>query len=753
MISLRGGTSLGNLLRFAIAVEKVVNLKCVRDFSSGTIIAKSTDSAPKARVKWYYATDVPISKPEWFNYQREKEPEKFLPFSDYDSSKLENEYQKSLAERDESKSKVKLESESESASEHNELVEVNEDKLFQVNLVEFTLSPVYWDGPIYEVRRGTWFGTDGIPLPMNVSQLIEKGYRDMKPYLFEKHEAEKPNKEVLTEFNKLKDQIREDFAAEVDISQENDLLDLQNGNWVLFYDDKDAVMFPATMNSKYQVGVIRKFGPSPISLISVTPIKRGYTDDLGESIIDKISSNVPSLTDTFQTEFQGIFSKASTSELPSDDKVNREHKGQLETDYDHDTSGKSSNREIDHLILCIHGIGQVLGPKYESVNFTHSINVLRHTMKSVFQSDDSYQKLAYPNGSDPDMTNNRIQVLPISWRHKVDFHPNKPFKVLDKQGNPKLPTLSQINVDGVKSLRNMVGDVALDILLYYEPHYAAQIFEAVISELNRVYKLYKKRNPNFKGKVHILGHSLGSAISFDIVSKQSVNSDSDIDVSGKLDFDVENLFCVGCPVGVFKLLEQKNIVAPSLLNKKDHESYASPTCTNLYNIFHPCDPIGYRMEPLVSPQFAQYKAEPVGFAVKGFNTQIKELASISDGISEKIYKASGWFSRKDDKTTNENALRDIVTSVSFGDRKKPENKHKSQKVELSGPQLQQLTELNRTGRVDYCLPMGVFDFSLISAVSAHISYFEDMDTAGFILREVLSVDKAKVHSKIFMTVN
>ena len=55
----------------------------------------------------------------------------------------------------------------------------------------------------------------------------------------------------------------------------------------------------------------------------------------------------------------------------------------LESDYDLETSKSKSNREIDHLVFCIHGIGQVLGTKYESVNFTHSINVLRNTMKGV----------------------------------------------------------------------------------------------------------------------------------------------------------------------------------------------------------------------------------------------------------------------------------------------------------------------------------------------------------------------------------
>ena len=64
-------------------------------------------------------------------------------------------------------------------------------------------------------------------------------------------------------------------------------------------------------------------------------------------------------------------------------------------------------------------------------------------------------------------TNNRIQILPISWRHKIDFHPQTSLKSYDENGKLRLPSLAQISVDGVKSLRNILGDVVFYILLYY----------------------------------------------------------------------------------------------------------------------------------------------------------------------------------------------------------------------------------------------------------------------------------------------
>lgn len=36
-------------------------------------------------------------------------------------------------------------------------VPVNEDFLFDVDIERRELAPAYWLGPVYDVRRGTWF--------------------------------------------------------------------------------------------------------------------------------------------------------------------------------------------------------------------------------------------------------------------------------------------------------------------------------------------------------------------------------------------------------------------------------------------------------------------------------------------------------------------------------------------------------------------------------------------------------------------
>jgi hypothetical protein len=59
-------------------------------------------------------------------------------------------------------------------------VAVNEDELFQVDVSSRTISPVYWSGPTYDVRRATWFiqsdGSKWIPCEETLAEQIELGY-------------------------------------------------------------------------------------------------------------------------------------------------------------------------------------------------------------------------------------------------------------------------------------------------------------------------------------------------------------------------------------------------------------------------------------------------------------------------------------------------------------------------------------------------------------------------------------------------
>lgn len=183
--------------------------------------------------------------------------------------------------------------------------------------------------------------------------------------------------------------------------------------------------------------------------------------------------------------------KAEMSSLAGDidedmeaEAVRRRDEKEIQNDYN-DRDGENQGREIEHLILVTHGIGQRLGmrlvvempfpvyctvltivPRTESVNFIHDVNVLRQTLKSVYDSSADLQALNSEIDKLP--KNCRIQVLPVCWRHLLDF-PKKGVRQTRKEHDlgdafgdeEEYPSLEDITVEGVTFVRSLITDLGM----------------------------------------------------------------------------------------------------------------------------------------------------------------------------------------------------------------------------------------------------------------------------------------------------
>jgi hypothetical protein len=187
-------------------------------------------------------------------------------------------------------------------------------------------------------------------------------------------------------------------------------------------------------------------------------------------------------------------------------------------------------------------------------------------------------------------------------------------------------------------------------------HHKQKMIQAVISEANRVYQLWCKNNPNFhnNGRVHIVAHSLGSAMGLEILSKQPTNIPK-LDLRSKklnskhFDFHTTNLFCVGSPCGFFLLLERGRLTPRRGQNKPGTEAvdYEDKSIVgekgtlgclavdNIYNIMHCNDPVAYRLNPTVDAQYAaSLKEAHVPNATVGFLESIgNAMKAVTPGVS------------------------------------------------------------------------------------------------------------------------
>jgi hypothetical protein len=116
-------------------------------------------------------------------------------------------------------------------------------------------------------------------------------------------------------------------------------------------------------------------------------------------------------------------------------------------------------------------------------------------------------------------------------------------------------TLKDLQPKSISIVRELIKDVMLDIPYYLSSH-KEKILEAVVGEANRLWEVFCRCNPGFKenGRVHIIGHSLGSVIAMDVLSGQPTyvsSSSMEKDNNLHFAFNTTNLFCVGSPAGFF----------------------------------------------------------------------------------------------------------------------------------------------------------------------------------------------------------
>lgn len=145
--------------------------------------------SPPLKTRWFYAVDSPKWKPSFLDQTKENvkplpTPKKFVPFTPKDSQSLEHAFQHLC--------KVEIELEKTLGDQSTDKswdeavnVPVNEDYLFDVNINRRELGPAYWVGPVYEVRRGTWFFQEGStikPCEENLATQLEEGYLKVKPW-------------------------------------------------------------------------------------------------------------------------------------------------------------------------------------------------------------------------------------------------------------------------------------------------------------------------------------------------------------------------------------------------------------------------------------------------------------------------------------------------------------------------------------------------------------------------------------------
>ena len=76
--------------------------------------------------------------------------------------------------------------------------------------------------------------------------------------------------------------------------------------------------------------------------------------------------------------------------------------------------------------------------------------------------------------------------------------------------------------EGARNFRQLAHNTCVEVLLYMSPTHAQYIVDSVATNLNTTYLRFLHRNPEYTGKVSVLAYSLGSVITYDLLSHQAI---------------------------------------------------------------------------------------------------------------------------------------------------------------------------------------------------------------------------------------
>ncbi|OTB01563.1 hypothetical protein M426DRAFT_14313 [Hypoxylon sp. CI-4A] len=633
-------------------------------------------------------------------------------------------------------------------------VTVGVSRLHEVSLPALQMKPIYWSpvNDIATVFRATWFYRDDMrPIDPSVANQLEAGYRELKPHtetwndelrcavdvgpLGEEKVSHPLWPKPLNKSSKKAEELTESpiscnpFCAarcfRGEAAAEGTLIPSPNEDnsspgpthkkfeqyHVIYKDETTAYLLkPSLKPSAY-------YGRRPVA-----KIMRGLT--IGIPVVRGF--NYEAWTKKHEKK-QGQHHQHMTSNTSN---------SQDDTDRDSCSACKAEEEsaQVTDLVLVVHGIGQKLAERVENYHFTHAINAFRRAMNVELKNDAVRSVLRQGQ--------NGIMVLPVNWRQNLSFEDGGPMKEEDKEHyTPGGFTLKDIEPKTIPAVRSMISDVMFDIP-FYMSHHKPQMVAAMVGEANRVYRLWCRNNPGFaeKGRVHLIGHSLGSVMCIEVLSRQPTSLPP-LQLTRPLqlkhfEFDTKNLFLLGSPAAFFLLLEKGALLprkgrrkpgaSPSDIISRDVVGEAGLfgciAVDNIYNVLAREDAVAYLLNGTLDPMYAaSLKTAYVP------STSTSFLQSMGNAVLSIVPGASA-------QPTGANAPPPRPPTMRLPSQLELEV-HDFSREEIAE---KKALLLNDNGQIDYFLRSGggPLELQYLNMLSAHTSYWVNHDLIRMLCMEI-----------------
>jgi DDHD domain len=465
---------------------------------------------------------------------------------------------------------------------------------------------------------------------------------------------------------------------------------------------------------------------------------------------------------------------------------------------------------IDHLCLIVHGIGEMMRsmdlfgltlPNLSSVCGSMRSNhaeVQEEHIPQMYPKTDTFSYSAVG-------TTGRVEYLPVEWHEAFSILTQRrsplPNDVISTRGrnSSRNVMIEDISLKTIPNMREFANDTLMDVLFFMSPEHHQLIIDVVTHEMNlgtcgvvffelsrnAFGSLLRRRRASFvvvekfrettgfDGRISVIGHSLGSVISWDILNHQNIDLPLSVDalanvplrnvtsmdsmgstshqsddsatpeltsnsssfmadalnrtnanpdfrtIYPQLNFIVDNLFLLGSPVPVFLMIRNQR--------KPLSADFSLRGCRRVFNIFHPYDPVAYRLEGCIDPRNALFEPALIrhwngGLRVqyrtrrlwrKLVETTCQTQRTVVEAFEQGMAGAFGIGRDDDDSASEASEDKSSIANVVTG-------------------------QLNEGRRIDYMLQEKEIENAneYVAALAAHSSYWLAKDLSLFIARQI-----------------
>ncbi|KAI3450171.1 hypothetical protein Pfo_006836 [Paulownia fortunei] len=199
----------------------------------------------------------------------------------------------------------------------------------------------------------------------------------------------------------------------------------------------------------------------------------------------------------------------------------------------------------------------------------------------------------------------------------------------------------------------------------------------------------------------------------------------------KLEFKVDTFFAVGSPLGVFLSLRNVRIGIGKGKEywKEININEEMPACRQMFNIFHPFDPVAYRIEPLICKEFMHKLPVTIPYHRGGKRLYVV-FQEFKEGLASRSQALMDHLS-----TIRVKVLTLCESRCNDGRDEQSENTQEKEERSYGSVMMDRLIG-SEGGRIDHVLQDKTFRHPYVSAIGAHTNYWRDHDTALFMLKHL-----------------